>query len=87
MRLRASSSSALYFSASCTMRSISSFDKRPLSLVMVILFFWPAWHRTQGFQAANQHERGSTCWGQAAFWMDRLNLRNNLHATRDQTPK
>mmetsp|Transcript_10833 Transcript_10833/g.37745 ORF Transcript_10833/g.37745 Transcript_10833/m.37745 type:complete len:229 (+) Transcript_10833:671-1357(+) len=35
------SSSALYFSASDTMRSISSFDRRPLSLVMVILFSLP----------------------------------------------
>merc|ERR1719399_1900769 len=39
--LRWSSSSDLYFSASATMRSISSLDRRPLSLVMVILFFWP----------------------------------------------
>merc|ERR1712198_641761 len=35
------SSSALNFSASLTMRSISSFDRRPLSLVMVILFCLP----------------------------------------------
>merc|ERR1719515_194022 len=39
--LRWSSSSDLYFSASATLRSISSLDRRPLSLVMVILFFWP----------------------------------------------
>jgi hypothetical protein len=32
----------LYFSASCTMRSMSSLDNRPLSFVMVILFFVPA---------------------------------------------
>jgi hypothetical protein len=31
----------LYFSASCTMRSMSSFDRRPLSLVIVILFLVP----------------------------------------------
>ncbi len=37
-----SSSSALYFSASCTIFSISSLLRRPLSLVMVILLFLPA---------------------------------------------
>ena len=31
----------LYFSASCTMRSMSSFDRRPLSFVIVILFLVP----------------------------------------------
>ena len=35
-------SSTLYFSASCTMRSISSLLSRPLSLVIVILLFLPA---------------------------------------------
>merc|ERR1719433_1676035 len=34
-------SSSLNFSASLTMRSISSLDRRPLSLVMVILFCLP----------------------------------------------
>ncbi|RMX46422.1 hypothetical protein pdam_00000611 [Pocillopora damicornis] len=38
---RCKSSSALYFSASRTMRSISSLDNLPLSLVMVILFSRP----------------------------------------------
>ena len=37
----------LYFSASCTMRSMSSFDNRPLSFVMVILFLVPAWANQQ----------------------------------------
>ncbi len=37
-----SSSSALYFSASYTIFSISSALRRPLSLVMVILLFLPA---------------------------------------------
>ena len=41
MREAASSSSALYFSASCTMHSISSFKRRPLSLVMVMRFDLP----------------------------------------------
>ena len=40
--MRASSSSALYFSASCTIFSISSLLRRPLSLVIVILLFLPA---------------------------------------------
>ena len=31
----------MYFSASLTMRSISSFDRRPLSLVMVMRFDLP----------------------------------------------
>merc|ERR1711973_826065 len=35
------SSSALNFSASLTIRSISSLERRPLSLVMVILFCFP----------------------------------------------
>jgi len=35
------SSSVLYFSASLTNLSISSFDNLPLSLVMVILFDFP----------------------------------------------
>merc|ERR1719507_262019 len=35
------SSSALYFSASLTILSISSLERRPLSLVMVILFCLP----------------------------------------------
>ena len=37
----AASSSALYCSASLTIRSMSSFESRPLSLVMVILFDFP----------------------------------------------
>jgi hypothetical protein len=37
----ASSSSALYFSASASMRSISSLERRPFSLVMVILLDFP----------------------------------------------
>merc|ERR1719269_359783 len=41
MRLRLASSSALYFSASETMRSISSWERRPLSLVMVIFCSLP----------------------------------------------
>ena len=42
MRFLCSSSSPLYFSASWTMRSISSLLSLPLSLVMVILFLVPA---------------------------------------------
>ena len=49
MPLRCSQNSAttlqrqtLYFSASLTIRSMSSLDRRPLSLVMVILFLVPA---------------------------------------------
>mmetsp|Transcript_26191 Transcript_26191/g.98604 ORF Transcript_26191/g.98604 Transcript_26191/m.98604 type:complete len:297 (+) Transcript_26191:538-1428(+) len=41
MRALLASSSALLASASATMRSMSSLDRRPLSLVMVILFSLP----------------------------------------------
>ncbi|ETV66165.1 hypothetical protein H257_17317 [Aphanomyces astaci] len=41
MRNLLASSSDLYFSASCTMRSMSSLLKRPLSFVIVILFSLP----------------------------------------------
>ena len=61
---RASSSSPLYRSASCTMRSISSLLRRPLSLVIVILLFLPAPHRptlTQHVHACMRHIRQSHC--------------------------